>query len=305
MECNFALIVPTLNPGQDWYDWVEALEKQRLKPRRVLVLDSMSDDDVCGKAKEKGYEVYSIAREVFDHGGTRQQAVLLLDDSDVLVFMTQDAILSSPEALEKLVAVFDDARVGAAYGRQVPRVGAGPIEEHARLFNYPEVGRVSTLDDTARLGMRAAFISNSFAAYRRAALLEAGGFPDRVILSEDMIAAARLLLCGWSIVYQPEACVRHSHNFTVAQEARRYFDIGVLHSRQNWLLERIGKPEGEGLRFLRSQITFLLENRPLMIPAAAARALLKYAAYRMGRAERWLPRNIKKRFSSFKGFWER
>ncbi|BBM05676.1 hypothetical protein HAALTHF_27910n [Vreelandella aquamarina] len=87
-------------------------------------------------------------------------------------------------------------------------------------------------------------MSNSFAAYRREALLAAGGFPEGTILSEDMMAGARLLQQGWKLAYCADACVQHSHNYTLAAEFKRYFDIGVFHHREQWLLAWLGKAEG-------------------------------------------------------------
>ena len=86
------------------------------------------------------------------------------------------------------------------------------------------------------IGIKAAFLSNSFAAYRRSALESVGGFPSDTIFGEDTFAAAKMLLNGWKIAYSAEATVYHSHNLTFIEEFRRYFDIGVFHSREKWFM---------------------------------------------------------------------
>jgi len=48
-------------------------------------------------------------------------AAEMLPDAEILVYMTQDAVLVEPSALAKLVAAFADPRVGAVCGRQLPR----------------------------------------------------------------------------------------------------------------------------------------------------------------------------------------
>ena len=58
-----------------------------------------------------------------------------------------------------------------------PGRGANPIEAHARLFNYPPVSAIRSLEDAAAMGFKAIFFSNSFGAYRRTALEQVGGFP--------------------------------------------------------------------------------------------------------------------------------
>ena len=100
-----------------------------------------------------------------------------MPEAEIIVFLTQDALLADPEAIERLLDAFADERVGAAYGRQLPHRDATPIGAHARLFNYPPVSQVRTLHDRGRLGIKTAFISNSFAAYRRNALLGWAAFP--------------------------------------------------------------------------------------------------------------------------------
>jgi rhamnosyltransferase len=218
-------------------------------------------------------------------------------DSEVVVFLTQDAVLSAPDSLEKLIASFVDPEVGAAYGRQLPRSGASLIAAHARLFNYPPVSRIKSIQDAPELGVKTFFISNSFAAYRRAALMEVGGFPHDTILAEDNIVSARMLLNGWKVAYVADAQVYHSHNYTLMQEFRRYFDIGAFHSHESWILERFGRAEGEGARFVRSELLFLWREGPTLIPSSVLRTAAKFIAYRLFAIAKFLPVRLKKRLS--------
>lgn len=116
--------------------------------------------------------------------------------------------------------------------------------------------------------------------------------------------AARLLLAGKSIRYQADACVYHSHDYTPIEEFQRYFDIGVFHAREHWLLNAFGGPNGEGLRFVKSELKFLLRRAPWLIPSALVRTGLKLAGYRLGRSESHLPQKLKKHLSMFKTYWD-
>ena len=250
-----------------------------------------------------GYEVVRIAKGAFDHGGTRQMAAERLAGFDVLVYLTQDAVLATPNALARLVAPFADPKVGTAYGRQLPRQGSAAIEAHARLFNYPPQSNTRTLAAKAHMGIKAAFTSNSFAAYRTTALSAVGGFPTSLILGEDMVVAARMLLAGWAVAYVAEAQVWHSHGYSVVQEFRRYFDIGVMHQDQAWILRDFGKPEGEGGRFVRSEIAYLRWHAPSLLPSAFVRTLAKYLGYKLGQRSSSFPLSIKRKLSMHRGFW--
>lgn len=110
-------------------------------------------------------------------------------------------------------------------------------------------------------------------------------------------------MAGWTVAYQADAQVYHSHDYNYLQEFRRYFDIGVLHAREFWMLDAFGKPEGEGGRFVRSELSYLLNHAPWLIPSALLRTILKYAGYRLGRMESGLPLRIKIACSMHKGFW--
>ncbi|MHB9022152.1 MAG: glycosyltransferase family 2 protein [Halothiobacillus sp.] len=298
-----AVCIPTLNAASLLPSLCLGLTMQKLTLSSVLLIDSSSSDHTAVLAAECGAAVYTIPRSAFNHGGTRQLGVEILEDAEIIVFMTQDAQLADADALGYLLRCFVDPEVGAAYGRQLPHVDARPLGAHARLFNYPETSAVRRFEDRKSLGIKAAFFSNSFSAYRRSALIAVGGFPDDVILGEDMVVAAHMLMAGWRIAYVAEARVRHSHDYSMWEEFRRYFDIGVLHTRESWLLEAFGSPEGEGLRFVKSEFRYLMTRAPYLIPSALVRSALKLAGYRLGRAESKLPRWLKPRLSMHSGFW--
>jgi rhamnosyltransferase len=282
---------------------VTALKAQTLRPSRFLVIDSGSSDDTVARFSDAGAQIHSIPPSEFDHGGTRQLAVDMLPDAEFVIFLTQDAVPAHPEAFANLVRAFDAARAGIAFGRQLPAPGAKPIAAHARLFNYPGESYVRSLSDARRYGVKTSFCSNSFAAYRRAALMEAGGFRSGLILSEDSVAAAAILAAGWTLRYVADARVYHSHDYTSTQEFRRYFDIGVLHATADGLVERFGGPEGEGRRFVISELSYLLRNGPAFIPLALVRTVSKYVAYRLGHIERHLPQGLKRRISMNSRYW--
>ena len=300
---NVAVVVPVLDGGVVWQRAADTICAQLPVPARVLVIDSVSTDGSVQTAQACAFSVEHINRCQFDHGGTRQRAVESLEGMDIVVFLTQDAVLQSPDSLATLLQAFGDPRVGMAYGRQLPRPHAGILESHARHFNYPQNSGIRSFEDRTRLGIKTAFVSNSFAAYRRDALMQVGGFPGKLILAEDMVVAAKLLKAGWLVAYVADACVYHSHGYTILQEFRRYFDIGVLHRDQHWLLEEFGQPEGEGVAFVRSELNYTLRHALWLIPVLIIRTAAKYLGYRLGLAHARIPRQLCRKLSMHKGYW--
>ncbi|WP_199743186.1 glycosyltransferase [Sphingomonas ginsenosidivorax] len=295
--------MPTYNSHSELTRLLASLDVQTLDHDLVIV-DSSSCDGTAELGRSRADIFIPINQRDFNHGGTRQMVVDLLVDHDVLVFLTQDAELVEPEALAKLVACFDDRTVGAACGRQLPHQNANPFAEHARLFNYPAEGRVVDRNNLKLYGLKAAFMSNSFAAYLRTALVAAGGFPTNVILAEDMYVAARMVMAGWKIVYASEAMCRHSHNYTVKEEAQRYFDTGVFHARETWIRSTLGGTGGEGRRYVVSELRFLGLRRARLWPASLWRNAAKLAGYKLGQAEEQIPLPLKRRWSMHRGFWK-
>lgn len=302
---SFALIVPVLNPGSNWDVWLRAFAQQTIKPKRAIVLDSESSDGYTWLAKDYGFDIIEVSRRDFNHGATRQLGIKHLDQScDLVILMTQDAILAGPEALELIVRAFEDPMVGAAYGRQLPHKNATPLEAHARLFNYGTFPCTKSLASISELGLKTCFISNSFAAYRLKDLLAVGGFPADVILGEDAYVAGQLVLAGKKIAYVPDACVFHSHDYSIMEEFKRYFDTGVFHAQQPWITEKFGGATGEGRKFVLSELRYLVQYAPYLIPSALARTFMKLLGYRLGRAHIRLPVSYVPRLSMHRGFWK-
>jgi rhamnosyltransferase len=280
---NVIVCIPTLNASGTWDAFATALKSQTVKPTEVIVIDSTSDDNTAELAGRSGFRVVQIPRKEFRHGATRQHAAELAAEADVLVYLTQDATLADPNALALLLQAFENPQVGAAFGRQLPREGANPIEAHARLFNYPPVSSLRSIDSVPTLGSKSIFFSNSFGAYRRTALEAVGGFPREVNFGEDTVVAAHLLNLGWKVAYVAEAKVLHSHRYSCVEEMKRYVAVGELHRTESWLLTHFGGTSSTGFGFVASEIRLLAKQAPALIPEAVIRTGLKYIGYKVGR----------------------
>ncbi|MBU2575070.1 MAG: glycosyltransferase [Elusimicrobia bacterium] len=299
-----SIILPTINFSAGLKTAIENLRRQSACPYEIIVVDSSSDDGTVELAHRLGARTLTVARGEFDHGGTRTLAAKAAG-GDILVFLTQDAVLAAPDVIARLAAVFGSGgKVGAAFGRQVPHPDADVFGRALRFFNYPEKSYVRSFKDRARYGIKTPFLSNSFAAYSRKALEEIGWFKDGLILGEDTYAGAKLLMAGYSIVYVADATVAHSHNHTPCQDFKRYFDIGVFHTRERWILDAFGNAEGEGLKYIFSSLKFLKDNKVVLwAPEFLWRTVLKYAGYKLGRAHSFLPESFRKRLSMHANWW--
>lgn len=296
------VLVPTCNPGAIWPDFLQGIRQQKPAPAKVVILDSESTDGQVQAASD--LHVHTIARASFNHGATRQEGIdRFAADAEFVVFLTQDALLTDPAALETLLSAFADPQVAAVYGRQLPHANATPVAAHARLFNYPERDYTVKFADRTTMGLRACFFSNSFAAYRVRPLQDVGGFASNVVLGEDMQLVARLLRGGYTVAYRAAATVYHSHNYSLAAEFSRYFDTGVFQASQKEMLQDFGPAGKEGFKYVKSEIKFLSQRNPWLIPEALIRNVLKLLAFRLGRFHASFPLAMRRSLSMHKGYW--
>ena len=282
---RIGLFIPTLNAGDDFGTLLRAVNGAKVNFARKLVIDSESADDTPSVAKAAGFDVVTIKKSEFNHGGTRQRAVeILRRDADVIVFLTQDVVICDGECFAKLTSPFADDSIGIVYGRQLPHINASPIARLLREFNYPAESCRKTFADRERMGIKTAFVSDTFAAYRVTALDAVGGFPLDAKCSEDMYVAGKMLMKGFAVIYNAEATVRHSHEFTLISAWRRYKDVGTFHAKEKWLGEIFGTAEGEGMKLLQMQLKRAYAMGGMKL---AARIIfddaLKFLAYRVGR----------------------
>ena len=172
------------------------------------------------------------------------------------------------------------------------------------MFNYPDVSTVRCLIDRKKYGFKTAFISNSFAAYKTELLEAVGFFESGLIFGEDTFTVAKLLDKGYCVAYMADAKVVHSHNYSVFQEFRRYFDVGVFHATQSELLERFGSPAGEGKKYVHSEMSQLVRNKEISkVAESFVRNGLKFLAYNLGKKYMMLPRRLAVFCSLNKGWW--
>jgi rhamnosyltransferase len=278
---RISVIIPTLNAGAQIENLLSRLSTQSVKPAETIIIDSSSDDGTAEVAQGCGAKIMIIPRKDFDHGGTRNLAAGKAE-GDILLFMTQDALPFDNSLVVNLTAPLADGEVVAAYGRHIPRPDASPPEVFARQFNYTGHPLMKSMNDLGTYGIKTFFFSNVCSAVKRDIFFHVGMFPEGVRSNEDMLLAAKLILGGQKVAYVPDARVVHSHAYSLFQLFTRYYNIGSSLKNNSWVLKH-ARSEGEGLRFMKEELCFLLDRRRYAwLPYVFMEALAKYAGYRIG-----------------------
>lgn len=256
---KISVIIPTLNAGKYIEELINSLSSQTLKPSEIVIVDSESDDNTVELCKKfNSVRIIPILRKDFDHGGTRDKA-LRTCDSDYVLFMTQDAFPNNEFYIENLLKPFSDPDVAIASGRQIARDDAVLMEKLVREFNYPPQSHVRSKSDLDKLGIKTYFFSDVCSAYRKDVYEQLGGFEYPLKTNEDMFFAAKVIENGYKVAYAADAEVIHSHNFSLKEQYKRNYIIGMELEKHKELLCGVSL-NSEGLKLVKYVSVRLLKK---------------------------------------------
>lgn len=297
------VLIPVYRPDGKLTELLKRLKMQNYPIHRVIL---MNTEEKHFPAELTGIwdrvEVYHLAKEEFDHGGTRDRGVRM-STADLVVCMTQDAMPADETLIEELVKPFDDPEVWAAYARQLPNEDCREVEKYTRSFNYPEQSMVKTKEDLDRLGIKTFFCSNVCAAWRREKYLELGGFVKHTIFNEDMILAGTMIKQGGKIAYCAKAKVIHSHNYSAFQQFHRNFDLAVSQTMYPEVFGGI-RSESEGIKLVKKSISYCIKiGKPWLMIQVVTQSAGKLLGYKMGQRYRSLPMWLILRCTMSPSFW--
>ena len=287
------VLIPVYRPDGKLTELLKRLKMQNYPIHRVIL---MNTEEKHFPTELTGIwdrvEVYHLAKEEFDHGGTRDRGV-----------MTQDAMPADETLIEELVKPFDDPEVWAAYARQLPNEDCREVEKYTRSFNYPEQSMVKTKEDLDRLGIKTFFCSNVCAAWRREKYLELGGFVKHTIFNEDMILAGTMIKQGGKIAYCAKAKVIHSHNYSAFQQFHRNFDLAVSQTMYPEVFGGI-RSESEGIKLVKKSLSYCIKiGKPWLMIQVVTQSAGKLLGYKMGQRYRSLPMWLILRCTMSPSFW--
>lgn len=190
-----------------------ALKAQQLTDWELIVIDSGSTDgsQELIRAFSPRHFIQITPREynpsrVMNHG-------MRLAASELCVFLNADATPQGTDWLGPLVRALRQPKVGAVFGRQIPRPDCqavfacdydrcfGPNRESAKWDHF--------------FSMVSSGLTKSVWALR--------GFREDLQYAEDDEYTRWCKSQGYEVLYVPDSVVMHSHNYTVEQAYKRSF----------------------------------------------------------------------------------
>lgn len=218
--------------------YIENLHKSILKQKNVdlkniMYIVTKSNDNTINILKSMNAMYKEIEPKDFSHSLTREKAAFD-SDADIVVFITQDVKIIRDDWLYYLTKDIDEGTVDACYSRQL--CDNNTIEKYTRECNYPEISKIVSKEDIPELGLKTFFFSDASSAIKRDIFVKLKGYDQKkLVISEDMYIAYKLIMNGYKIKYCAQSEVIHSHRFTLKQYYNRYKDTGKFFRENSYL----------------------------------------------------------------------
>jgi rhamnosyltransferase len=223
---SISVVIPVLDGGRLFGELLEALRDQKNAPSEIVVVDSGSSDGSLEVAKEHGAQIIQITPGEFDHGATRNLGIENTT-GEIVVLLTQDATPASPEFLGSIASPFADPEIAGVYGRQIPRPDCDVVT--ARNLHHWKTGRRESdrvnlrgcdLESLSPMERYELCVFDSVCCALRRNRWEELPY-EPAAFGEDVTWGRAALMRGWSIAYEPDAAVIHSHRRSVGYEYGR------------------------------------------------------------------------------------
>ena len=225
-----SVIIPTLNEEKTIGSALEALRRQAVLPLQVIVVDNGSTD----KTKEGVEQFIQTAPEprilflveakrgpsAARNTGIRQAK------GDILAFLDADSV-PREDWVEKIVALLKPPLSGIGG----PCMGFLPGHLMERYFTAVQKGTYTAKRLSQEQDLRMNFLPGGNCAFRKEALLEAGGFDESLQISEDMELCQRLLTFGRQLYFDPVLTVDHASNRSIFSRLKRNCLAGMVQAK--------------------------------------------------------------------------
>lgn len=231
---NISVICPLYNAEQ----YIAGLHSSLMMQKKVEIesinyILTESNDNSEEILKSLNISYYKIKKQDFSHSLTREKYAFMCG-GDIVVFITQDVIIKDEFWLFNLTKDIIIGNCEAAFSRQIcERTG---IEKYIRQKNYPDESRIVTKKDAEKLGLMTFFFSDAASAVKRDVFLKLNGYDSKNLkICEDMYIAYKLIMNDFRIKYCADSVVIHSHNYTLRQLYKRYYETGAFLKENSYL----------------------------------------------------------------------
>lgn len=240
-----SVIIPTFNSAAVIGRALAALFSGHRMPDEVIVVDGYSSDGTLERARS--YPVRVVMNPKV-HAAAARNLGIESSNGEVIAFTDSDCV-PQPDWLERIESHFCNCpEIAGVGGRMLALPPVNDVEAFSGYVFLNEIMRFPTVpQQVSGRQLVGAFITAN-CAYRKAVLLEAGGFRDEFGNNAEDIDLYWRLVGREHLYYDPEVLVYHSFPTTRWDLARKYFQHGIASSkltryhlggpRVDWLIYR-------------------------------------------------------------------
>jgi len=289
-------------------NYIETLNKSLLAQVNAKVIEiryiltkAENDLDKTEDILKKLNATYSITtKEEFSHSLTREKEAYKAK-GDIIVFITQDIIITDNEWLFKLTKDIESGACEASFSKQICENKT--IERYTRMKNYPDESRIVSKIDVKKIGIMAYFYSDAASAIKKEVFEKLKGYDGKNLLTnEDMYISYKLINNGYRIKYCADAQVIHSHKYKYKILFKRYFDQGVFLKQHKYISESgAGSSALELLKFV--VINSLKEKNLSAFFDIIPNFGVRFLANKLGSRYEKLPKNKILKYTANKNYW--
>lgn len=196
---ELTVIVPAYNEAEFVGSTIESLQNQTVAPKQIIVVDDYSSDSTGQVASRFGVHVLRPPGNTGSKAGA-QNFGLNFVTTPLTMVLDADTTLA-PDAIEKMLQVFDDPKVAAACGFVLPR-NVKTIWERARYIEY--LFSFSFYKQIQDYFGKPLISSGCLSMYKTTYLRQAGGWSTQT-LAEDMDLTWTLYRLGYKVRFVPAA----------------------------------------------------------------------------------------------------
>jgi biofilm PGA synthesis N-glycosyltransferase PgaC len=229
--CSLTIIVPAYNEGKTIEETVASLQRQTVKPAKIIVIDDCSTDDTFERAQRMGVTVIKPPKNTGSKAGAQNFALSMVD-TEFTMAVDADTTLAD-DAVELLMKPMADISVAAACGYVVPRY-VNTLWERGRYIEY--LFAFSFYKEIQDYYRKPLISSGCFSVYRTAILQGIKGWPTRT-LAEDMDITWSFYKAGYGVRFVPEACCYpvEPHDFSFMGKQLKRWSHGFMQNvRIHW-----------------------------------------------------------------------
>jgi biofilm PGA synthesis N-glycosyltransferase PgaC len=228
---ELTVIVPAYNEAGSLADTIRSLRAQTVRIKAVIVVDDCSTDDTAAVARSLGVTVVRPPSNTGSKAGAQNFALSHVDSAFTMAIDADTTL--APDAIEKLLAAFDDPQVAAACGFVEPRYRQ-TMWERGRYIEY--LLAFTFYKPIQDFYGKPLISSGCFSAYRTDVLKACGGWSTRT-MAEDVDLTWRFYFAGHKVRFVPEAVCYpiEPHDFHFMRKQLKRWSHGFIQNvRLHW-----------------------------------------------------------------------